>query len=122
MPSLQPTAHAVVRRPGCNQSKSGGDMPRKIRKAARLARHRRTGVVVALLALGVLVEATGVLAGGSARTSAPAVSAGQGPVALAGATGRVYVGHSYQNDLSPALREIPAQPLRVNPEREAAVN
>src|SRR6266540_535528 len=120
MSSLQPAAHAVVRRPGCNQSKPGGDMPRKIKRAARLARHRRAGVVVALLALGVLVEATGVLAGGSARTIASDVS--KAPVAVAGASGSVFVGHSYKNDLSPALREIPPVPLRATPEKEASPN
>jgi hypothetical protein len=101
-------------------------MPRKIKaglrgQRARLARHRRVAVVIALLALGVLVEATGVLAGASGRTASPAV-AGKAPVAIAGPGGRVYVGHSYKNDVSPALTQIPPVPLRANPESEASPN
>ena len=92
------------------------------RKLVHLANRRRVGVVVGLLGVAVLVQATVVLAGGSARSSAPAVSATAPPTALNGPHGVVYVGHSYKNDVSPVLRGIPALPLKAAPEREAALN
>ena len=76
------------------------------RKLVHLANRRRVGVVVGLLGVAVLVQATVVLAGGSARSSAPAVSATAPPTALNGPHGVVYVGHSYKNDVSPVLRGI----------------
>jgi hypothetical protein len=90
-------------------------------KVLRRAANRRVGVVVGLFALALLVQAAVVFAGGSTRTGAQAVSA-SAPVAMTGASGRVYVGHSYKNDVSPALRGIPALPLKPVPEREAAPN
>src|SRR4051812_5807470 len=91
------------------------------RKLIRLATRRRAGVVVGLLGVAVLVQATVVLAGGSTGPAAPVLSTGA-PTALNGVNGRVYVGHSYKNDISPALRGIPALPLRAAPDREAASN
>src|SRR2546430_4438355 len=89
-----------------------------VRGAAR----RRIGVVAALFALAVLVQAAVVFAGGSSHTNGPSAVSGSAPLAMAGSSGRVYVGHSYKNDVSPALREIPALPLKSMPEREAAAN
>jgi len=89
-----------------------------LRGAARVRGHRRAGVVVGLLAVGVLVQATVVLAGGSARTKAPAALSGNAPIQ----TGHVFVGHSYKNDVSPVLRDIPALPLKPVPEHEANPN
>src|SRR5438105_6244223 len=91
------------------------------RKLIHLATRRRAGVVVGLLALAVLVQATVVLAGGSTRSSAPALATAA-PTALTGPNGRVFVGHSYNHDVSPALRGIPALPLRAAPDREASPN
>src|SRR5438094_2444291 len=88
----------------------------------RGAARRRVGVVGALFALAVLVQAAVVFAGGSSHTNGPSAVSGSAPLAMAGSSGRVYVGHSYKNDVSPALREIPALPLRALPEREAATN
>ena len=73
-----------------------------LRAVARVPARRRTGVVLGLFGSAVLVQATVVLAGGAAHTkSAPTGSA---PTALATSSGHVYVGHSYKNDVSPALR------------------
>jgi hypothetical protein len=83
---------------------------------------RRMGIVAGLFALAVLVQAAVVLAGGSSGTSRIAAVSGSAPVAMTGQSGRVYVGHSYKNDVSPALREIPALPLKPVPEREASPN
>src|SRR5213076_785645 len=91
-------------------------------KLLRGAARRRVGVVAGLVALAVLVQAAVVLAGGSSRTSGVSAVSGSAPLAMAGSSGRVYVGHSYKNDVSPALREIPALPLKSMPEREAAAN
>src|SRR6266516_5853788 len=88
----------------------------------RGAARRRIGVVAALFALAVLVQAAVVFAGGSSHTNGPSAVSGSAPLAMAGSSGRVYVGHSYKNDVSPALREIPALPLKALPEREAAAN
>ncbi len=101
--------------------------PRKPREAvhrfvARAAARRRAGLVVGLIGVAVLVQATVVLAGGSARSVSPAVSASTGPVAVAGSSAHVFVGHSYKNDVSPALTTIPAAPLLPVPEREASPN
>src|ERR1041384_442792 len=82
---------------------------------------RRLAVVAALFALAVLVQAAVVFAGGATRTGPQSVS-GSAPVAIPGAHGRVFVGHSYKNDVSPALGAIPAMPLKPMPEREAAPN
>src|SRR5213592_3855238 len=92
------------------------------RKLVHLATKRRVGVVVGVIALAGLVQATVVLAGASEHTSAPAVNATALPVALQGAQGRVLVGHSYKNDVSATLRSTPALPLKRMPEREAAAN
>src|SRR5262245_29560697 len=81
---------------------------------------RRLWIIAALFALAVLVQTTVVFASGSG-SRAPTVS-GSAPVAMNGAAGRVYVGHSYKNDVSPALGDIPAMPLNPVPEREAAAN
>src|SRR4051794_13028475 len=91
------------------------------RKLIRLATRRRAGVVVGLLGVAVLVQATVVLAGGSAGPAAPVLSTAA-PTALNGVNGGVYVGPSYKNATSPALRGIPALPLRAAPDREAASN
>src|SRR5439155_1417787 len=88
----------------------------------RGAARRRVGVVAALFALAVLVQAAVVFAGGSSHTTGPSAVSGSTPLAMAGSSGRVYVGHSYKNDVSPALRESPALPLKALPEREAAAN
>src|SRR5438876_2428204 len=88
----------------------------------RGAARRRIGVVAALFALAVLVQAAVVFAGGSSHTTGPSAVSGSAPVAMAGSSGRVYVGHSYKNDVSPALSQIPALPLKPLPEREAAPN
>jgi hypothetical protein len=83
---------------------------------------RRIGIVAGLFGLSVLVQAAVVLAGGSSHVTGPVAVSGSSPVAMAGPSGRVYVGHSYKNDVSPALRDIPAMPLKPVPEREAASN
>src|SRR6266542_1731366 len=88
----------------------------------RGAARRRIGAVAALFALAVLVQAAVVFAGGSSHTNGPSAVSGSAPLAMAGSSGRVYVGHSYKNDVSPARREIPALPLKALPEREAAAN
>src|SRR5438067_8120301 len=97
-------------------------MGRTKRKVLRGPVRRRLGVVGALFALAVLVQAAVVFAGGSSHTNGPSAVSGSAPLAMAGSSGRVYVGHSYKNDVSPALREIPALPLKSMPEREAAAN
>jgi hypothetical protein len=76
-----------------------GDKLKFLRGPAR----RRVGVVVGLVALAVLVQAAVVLAGGSSGTSGVSAVSGSAPVAMTGSSGRVYVGHSYKNDVSPAL-------------------
>jgi hypothetical protein len=81
---------------------------------------RRLGIVAALFALAVLVQTAVVFAGGS--SSGAATVSGSAPVAMTGAAGRVYVGHSYKNDVSPSLGQIAALPLKPMPEREAAPN
>src|SRR5438094_3632852 len=88
----------------------------------RGAAGRRVGVVAGLFALAVLVQAAVVFAGGSSHTNGPSVVSGSAPVAMTGPAGRVYVGHSYKNDVSPALTQIPVLPLKALPEREAASN
>src|SRR5437868_8487557 len=97
-------------------------MGRTKRKVLRGPVRRRLGVVVGLVALAVLVQAAVTLAGGPSRASGAAPVSGSAPLAMSGPAGRVYVGHSYKNDVSPALREIPAMPLKALPEREAAAN
>ena len=91
------------------------------RKLVKLATKRRVGVVVGLLAVAGLIQATVVLAGAPQRP-APAVNSTALPNALQGAHGRVLVGQSYKNDVSATLRSTPAMPLKPMPEREAAAN
>ena len=90
----------------------------KLRGASR----RRVGIVAGLFGLAVLVQAAVVMAGGSSHATGQVAASGSAPVAMAGPSGRVFVGHSYKNDVSPALGTIPALPLKAAPEREAASN
>src|SRR5690242_10114067 len=93
-----------------------------MRGRLRGASRRRVVIVAGLFGLALLVQAAVVMAGGSARSTGPVAASGSAPVAMSGSSGRVFVGHSYKNDVSPALGTIPALPLKPMPEREAAPN
>ncbi len=75
---------------------------------------RRRGFVKLGLILALLVSLT-VLARLAQAAVAP-------PPAGSGVSSGVYVGHSYKNDTSPPLRDLPPAPPRAGQERETHVN
>ena len=81
-----------------------------------MARRRATLVLaasaVALLATGVVLAGANPV--GFVRSRAPQ------PTAVSGS--RIIVGHSYKNDVSPALRRLPAAPLKPSGEEEVSPN
>src|SRR3954468_14839889 len=94
----------------------------------RAARRRRTAVIVAFHAAIALTIGAGVVLASSAggrgigvHVSGPLPRAPQ--VAAPGGPGRkVFVGHSYHNDTSAALRTMSAAPLTEGYEMEASPN
>src|ERR1041384_5840761 len=125
---------------------NGGPRRRKrvyrMRQLPRVLKTRKGAVSVAAVAVALLVEASVVLAGPSSMSrhaQPPAALGGEGsvvragppsrsrhaqraPVTSAAPSSKVIVGHSVRNDVSPALRTIPAVPFRSRPEREGNRN
>jgi PASTA domain-containing protein/List-Bact-rpt repeat protein len=100
------------------------NLRKSLRAAARLAAvRRRTAVVLAALGAVVLVGAGGVLAGSSPTGLVTFRNPASVPRAQVAAGGkRIVVIHSSRNDRSPALRRMPAAPLRVGGEKEVSSN
>ena len=89
-----------------------------MRQLPRVLKTRKGAVSVAAVAVALLVEASVVLAGPSSMSR----HAQRAPVTSAAPSSKVIVGHSVRNDVSPALRTIPAVPFRSRPEREGNRN
>ena len=89
-----------------------------MRQLPRVLKTRKGAVSVAAVAVALLVEASVVLAGPSAMSR----HAQRAPVTSVQRSSKVIVRQSARNDVSPALRTIPAVPFGNRPEREGNRN
>jgi Divergent InlB B-repeat domain/PASTA domain/Domain of unknown function DUF11 len=88
----------------------------------RVLKTRKGAVTIAAVAAALLVEASVVLASPAATSRhAHRAPMPEAPVG-AGQSSRVIIRHSVRNDVSPALRTIPAVPFGSRPEREGNRN